>query len=432
MNRASSNDASAPAIAWSAERQEHWSAAVVLCATDGSGAADGALRVAHARAKATGATLELLTVVQAEPVLTLDGAYASGEMMLANRDARRRLVEAQVARVLGPHQSLSLTVADGNPAYTISRIAIERRASMVVVGLGRHFIAHRLFGNETALQLARIARVPVLAVPSSATGAPRHAVVAIDFSEISTRAAQTAIETLEDGGCVDLVHVMPHVHEAAFTVEPEEPYERWAEARLATVTAQLVVPSGMTVRHIALRGRPAPALLDYASRVGADVISTGTHGLGFVARALLGSVTTKLLRGSTCTVLSVPRDPVPTYEPSAARVAAGRSFDAPLAWSRLLTDFTKRNVGRRTILEVDDLEIGAQSQEYNYPFLGASFSDRDGRLDLMLGDQHAGGRHLARTMGSIVSVDVLTDGAGHDLALRVQHGTSQTLLTFAQ
>ena len=195
MNRASSNDTSNEAIAWSTERPKQRDAAVVLWATDGSEGADGALRVAAARAKATGATLELLTVVQPDPVLALEGAYSSGEMLLASRDVRRHLVEAQVARVLGPNQSFTLTVADGNPAYTISRIAVERRASMVVVGLGRHFIAHRLFGDETALQLARIARVPVLAVPSNVSDSPRHAVVAIDFSDIATRAAQTAIDT---------------------------------------------------------------------------------------------------------------------------------------------------------------------------------------------------------------------------------------------
>ncbi len=406
--------------------------AVVLWATDGSPAADGALRVADARAQATGATLELITVVQADPILTTEGAYAGGDVLLAMREARRSVVEEQLERILGPKPGLTLTVADGNPAYTIARIAIERRASMAVVGLGRHFIAHRLFGDETALQLARIARVPVLAVPADAPAEIRRAVVCIDFSEISTRAAQAAIDIIADGGCVDLVHVMPHVHEAAFAVEPEEPHERWAEAQLKAVVAQLVVPEGMKVNEVMLRGRPAPELLDYASRVGAALIATGTHGRGFVARTLVGSVTAKLLRGSTCAVLTVPRDPLPSSATSAARTAAGRTADAPLAWSLLLTDFTKRNAGRRTILEVDDLDIGAQSQEYNYPFLGASFSDRDGRLDLMLGDQFAGGRHLARTMGSVSAVDVLTDGAGHDVALRVQHGKSQTLLTFAK
>jgi hypothetical protein len=129
--------------------------------------------------------------------------------------------------------------------------------------------------------------------------------------------------------------------------------------------------------------------------------------------------------------LTVPRDPLPALAPSSADVVAGESFESPMAWSRLLADFSRRNAGRRTILEVDDLEIGAQAQEYNYPLLGTSYSERDGRVDLVLGDRIPGGRHFSRSIGSVIAVDVLTDGAGHDTALRVQHGTSQTLLTFA-
>ncbi len=412
-------------------RKDDRSAAIILMATDGTERSDGALRVAAARAKATGATLELMSVIQTEPILAADGMTFGDTEILTRLTARRVTVERQIARVLGRDVILSLTVLEGNPAYTISRIAIERRAALVVVGLGRHLIADRLFSDETALQLARIARSPVLAVPAAAFTAPRHAVVAIDFSEIATRAAQSAIEAVSDEGRVDLVHVMPRVSEDAFAIEAQAPYERWAEEQLAAVARQLVVPDGVTVTRVALRGQPASEVLEYATRVGADLISTGTHGRGFVARAILGSVTTKLLRGATCTLLAVPRDPLPVLAPSLQAAATGASFESPLAWSRLLTDFTRRNAGRRTILEVDDLEIGAQAQEYNYPLLGASYSERDGRLDLMLGDRFAGGRHLARTMGSVVAVDVLTDGAGQDLALRVQHGTSQTLLTFA-
>ena len=191
------------------------------------------------------------------------------------------------------------------------------------------------------------------------------------------------------------------------------------------------MPDGVKLSNVVLRGGAVKELLDYAARVGADVIATGTHGRGFVARAILGSVTTKLIRSATCSLITVPRDPLPALAPSAVTQVAGQSFEAPLAWSRLLSDFTKRNAGRRTILEVDDAEIGAQAQEYNYPLLGTSYSERDGRVDLILGDRFAGGRHLSRSIGSVVAVDILTDGAGHDVALRVQHGTSQTLLTFA-
>ena len=413
-------------LPWDGDRRS----ATVVLATDGNERSDGAVRIARARADAMGALLEVVTVLQAEPVLAPEGGYFDERATLVRRTARRRVIEGQLERVLGPGNIYSISVLDGNPAYTISRVAIERRAALVVVGLGRHLIAQRLFTDETALQLARIARVPVLAVPADTTTAPNHAVVAIDFSDISVRAAQAAIDAVADSGEVTLVHVMPLVLEDAFALESQEPYQKWAQAELAAVEAQLVVPDGVTVKRVAIRGRPAVEVLDYAARIGANLVATGTHGRGFVARAVLGSVTAKLLRGATCTLLTVPRDPLPALTVT-AQDTAGATPNSPLSWSRLLNDFTRRNAGRRTILEVDDLEIGAQAQEYNYPLLGVSYSDRDGRVDLMLGDRFAGGRHLARTMGSVVAVDVHTDGSGHDVALRIQHGTSQTLLTFA-
>ncbi|MEO8333609.1 MAG: universal stress protein [bacterium] len=403
-------------------------AATVLMATDGTERSDGALRVAEARAKATGAELELMTVIQSEPVVAAEHMYFGEAEGLRRWTVRRREVEEQVERVLGRDTILSITVFAGNPAFTISRVAIERRAALVVVGLGRHDIAHRIFTDETALQVARIARVPVLAVPASALAAPRHAVVAVDFSDIATRAAQAAIDSVADDGLVDLVHVMPANDTGSAGADG---YERWATQRLVTLAGQLIVPPGVTVSQALLRGGAASELLDFANSVGADVISTGTHGRGFVARAILGSVTTKLMRGATCSMLAVPRDPLPALAPSPADAVAGESFESPMAWSRLLADFGRRNAGRRTILEVDDVEIGAQAQEYNYPLVGTSYSERDGRVDLVLGDRAPGGRNVSRSMGSVIAVDVLTDGEGHDTALRVQHGTSQTLLTFA-
>ncbi len=417
--------AAAP-VAWTDPR------AIVLLATDGTERSDGALRIAAARAHTMGAVLQVMIVLEAEIRLSSNDGHFGESRILHRRAARRRAVEEQLRRVLGPDHLHTISVYDGNPAFAISRVAIERRASLIVVGIGRHGMTDRVFSDETALQLARIARTPVLAVPEDAVAAPRHAVVAIDFSEVSNRAAQSAVETVADGGRVDLVHVMPNVGEDAFTLESEAPYARWVGEQLSAVAEALVVPAGVTVTTAAVRGQRTPQLLAYAASVAADLICTGTHGRGFVARTLLGSVTTKLLRGATCTVLAVPRDPLPAVAPTHKSTTEGSTFDAPLGWTRLLTDFTARNAGRRTILEIDDLEIGAQAQEYNYPLLGASYDARDGRLALMVGDRAAGGRHLSRSIGAVARVDILTDGAGHDVALRIQHGTSQTLLTFAK
>lgn len=376
----------------------------------------------------TGAVLEVMIVLEAEPHLSGNDGHFGESRLLYRRTARRRAVEGQIHRVLGEDRLYAISVSDGNPAYTISRVAIERRASLIVVGIGRHEIADRIFSDETALQLARITRIPVLAVPAGATTMPRRAVVAIDFSEISTRAAQSAVETVSEGGRVELVHVMPKGSEDAPDVEAQPPYTMWVQEQLATIAEALVVPAGVTVTQVALRGQRAATLLEYATRVGADLIATGTHGRGFVSRALVGSVTAKLLRGAPCTMLTVPRDPLPED----ATMGRAEPFDAPLGWTRLLTEFTRRNGGRRTILEVDDIDLDAQAQDYNYPLLGVSYDVRDGRLAIMLGDASAGGRHLSRSIGDVAGVDILNDGAGHDVALRILHGTSQTLLTFAK
>lgn len=403
--------------------------ATVIIATDGTEQSDGALRVALARTDELRATLDIVAVATADPMAGPEMPYALwSEANISRRNSLREAVEAQIERVTGGPRMHAVTLLDGNPAFTIARMAVEQHAALVVVGIGRHQVTDRLFSDETALKLARIARVPVLAVPASARAVPRHAVVAIDFSELSLRAAQAAVEAVSDVGRVALVHVMPYVSEAPFTLDPHEPYQAWAEKGLDALAEQLVVPAGVLVTRVALRGRPAPTLLQYADQEDADLVVTGTHGRGFVARAFLGSVTSKLMRAATCCVLTVPREPLPSI--AARRDAAHALPRGEEAWTALLEEFTRRNLGRRTILEVDDLEIGAQAQEYNYPLVAAMYDGRDRRLQIMLGDRQAKGRHLSRSIGGVVGVDVLTDGHGHDVALRLEHGTSQTLLTF--
>jgi len=414
-------------LPWSGARR----AAVIIVASDGTERSDGALRVALARAEATNAALEVLTIARWEPVSSPEGMVLWHEDNATRRGAQRRTVEAQLVRLTGKPRVHGVTVLDGNPAFTISRVAIERHAALVIVGLGRHGIADRLFSDETALQLARISRVPVLAVPEHAVGNPWHAVVAVDFGEISDRAAQAAIDAVGEDGIVELVHVMSSLRQAPYVIDGDEPSERWTRTQLDSLVRRLVVPAGVVVKRIALRGRAAHAVLEYARCVDATLIATGTHGRGFVARAVLGSVATKLLRGASCGLLSVPRDPLPALVPAGRSTVDFAPRPAPAVWRELLAAFSKSNVGRRTILEVDDIELGAQAQEYNYPLLGTTYDERAAQVNLMLGDAAAGGRHLTRGIGNVSAVDVLTDGEGHDVALRVQHGSSQTLLTFA-
>jgi nucleotide-binding universal stress UspA family protein len=77
-------------------------------------------------------------------------------------------------------------------------------------------------------------------------------------------------------------------------------------------------------------GRPSEAILEAAREVGADLIVMGTHGRHGFVRALLGSVTEKVVRTSTVPVLVVhypaatPERDLRLHE--SVDTAAGRSF----------------------------------------------------------------------------------------------------------
>ena len=52
-------------------------------------------------------------------------------------------------------------------------------------------------------------------------------------------------------------------------------------------------------------GKPADEVLKIAAKKKADLIVTGAKGLGAIARFLLGSVSTRVVQHSTCSVLVV-------------------------------------------------------------------------------------------------------------------------------
>jgi nucleotide-binding universal stress UspA family protein len=79
----------------------------------------------------------------------------------------------------------------------------------------------------------------------------------------------------------------------------QERQEAWAE-HLGSVAAE--APAGVEVATRALRGSPAPALVDLIDEAAPDLAIAGTHGVG-LRRYLLGSVSQRLLEGARCDLL---------------------------------------------------------------------------------------------------------------------------------
>src|SRR5262245_41608110 len=183
-------------------------AAPVLVATDGREQSDAAVLAGLVLAGQPDA-VRIMSVLSPVPSVSPEVPLpVSPETEEARRMDLELCIGDQVARVLGD-VAPTIELRDGDPATTIAKAAREYNARIIVAGLGKHRILDRLFGDETALRLLRIAPVPVLAVASNFAGAPRRIVVALDFSEASIRAARMAVELAGEGATIYLAHVGP-------------------------------------------------------------------------------------------------------------------------------------------------------------------------------------------------------------------------------
>ncbi|MCI4464999.1 MAG: universal stress protein, partial [Thermoproteus sp.] len=77
-----------------------------------------------------------------------------------------------------------------------------------------------------------------------------------------------------------------------------------AKADLADARAKAEA-AGVSVETAMLEGDPAAAIVEYADKIGADLIVTGSRGLSSIKRVLLGSVSTGIVNHAKRPVLVV-------------------------------------------------------------------------------------------------------------------------------
>lgn len=278
----------------------------VIVATDGREQSDGALRAGALFGELMGEW----RVVSAAPMIYnfapgLDLGITA-EAIDVLRDQQRQSVEAQIRRVLGKEVDVEVEVATGNPAEVVTGVASRANAALVVTGLGRQRVLDRLLGDETALAIIRLSGSPVLAVPQDFARVPRDVVVGMDFSAASIRAAQLALRLVDGAATVYMMNVAPREDVLGTVSGGLAAYEPRARAELERIAADLDVPHRVHVQTVVRQGDPGSELLRYAEQTGAQLIAVGTRGQGFIARLLLGSVATKVVRASPIPVLVIP------------------------------------------------------------------------------------------------------------------------------
>jgi nucleotide-binding universal stress UspA family protein len=193
--------------------------------------------------------------------------------------------------------------------------AAEARADLIVLGAyGAR--APEVGVGTAATTCVRHAAGRVLIVRDTQRGAFKCIVACVDFSPTSLRALdQAARVAAQDGAALHVLHVFtPPWRELHYRAPTPQADPKFQEQYRAALERRLAAFAGELGRELSYL-RPTLAvfeysghrsgIVEYASRVHADLIVLGTRGRTGLRDLLLGSTAEKALRESKCSVLAI-------------------------------------------------------------------------------------------------------------------------------
>jgi nucleotide-binding universal stress UspA family protein/YHS domain-containing protein len=207
-------------------------------------------------------------------------------------------------------------LAFGRPEQEIVRCADQRGADLIAMSThGRSMMARMLVGSVTD-RVIRTSPVPVLALHpptmslgrvSPPSGRKLRILAPLDGSAFAEEAVRMAIALLNP----DLVELS-----LACVVGTPERERSVARGALDEAATRLAKP-GLGITTTILTGAVIEQMNAFAIEGGYDLLVMSTHGHGMLTRALVGSVTEKVVRTSEVPVLVIrpqsmemPIDPV--------------------------------------------------------------------------------------------------------------------------
>ncbi|MEM1054821.1 MAG: universal stress protein [Bacteroidota bacterium] len=272
----------------------------ILFPTDLSACAEGAFSHAAFLAERFGASLHVLHVRENpnEPPadwfdtlrISPEDIFADLKMPMPEEDRPFGLIEIEDHEV----EASDVSAATLHHAATHS-------ADLIVMGThGRTGIRRAVIGS-IAEAVVRRARCPVLTVRPSARGdesALRRILVALeDAHPRPWQVAWGARLAHAYGSHLDLVHIV-----ALSPLHPgPSPAQRRGHRDLRVLEESLEA-EGLRATSRVVEGEPAHAILDTAARLQPDLLVVGSQGKTGMRRALLGSVSERVIREAPCPV----------------------------------------------------------------------------------------------------------------------------------
>jgi nucleotide-binding universal stress UspA family protein len=296
----------------------------IICGTDFSDHALGAADVAALLAARLDRRLQLVHA------LDVRGAVLGAAHVLQSLEtaARERLeVEAQRLRALGAN--VDVAMPDGWPDEALLGEAERQAASMIVLAAtGGSDGAGVQVGKTCERTLSRTP-LPMLVVrdPAPLTAWLRgerrlQVLVGFDFSGNSVAALRFAARLAAAGPCRILAAYADDPKREASRMGLEDAPEQ-AQERLREMLAERIasLEPGLTAEVVVSPhlGDPAGRLVHLAEREGADLIVSGTHQRGPLARLFTGSVSLQLLREAGTNLAIVPTPEASATHPTPLR-----------------------------------------------------------------------------------------------------------------
>ncbi len=134
-------------------------------------------------------------------------------------------------------------------------------------------------------------------------------VVPVDGSAPSFRALNVALSFSKAlGSKISVIHVMeivPITHiQSQKLLDKLEAYKKEAQDMLSKCS-EIAKEKGVTINTILLQGNPASKILDFSKDEKCDTIIIGSRGMGKFKELILGSVSSKIVHHSLCSVMLV-------------------------------------------------------------------------------------------------------------------------------
>ena len=191
----------------------------------------------------------------------------------------------------------------GAVAPTILKRAPKRDGLLVVGSQGLDALDRFMLGSVST-NLVQHATCPVLVVKNEAAPLRRIA-LATDGSNASAKALEFVLATCRPDRSTSEGGRVP-IHLSVIHVMQFSNYEELKETRtLLRQSVRKLIKAGFTAEAVCQLGNPAQEIMKAATKQHADLIVMGAQGLGAIARFLIGSVSTRVVQHSSCSVLVV-------------------------------------------------------------------------------------------------------------------------------